>query len=119
MKIMLGTKQQILDFLSKQDEESIFEITKKQEKSIRSQAQNRYWHGVVCATISDWSWDSTIWVHYMLKEMFKIETTTDLSTDEFAFMCKSVIELFKTNYDVRIPLPREDEDLKNLEKYLF
>ena len=116
---MLGNKQQILDFLSKQDEESIFEITKKQEKSIRSMAQNRYWHAVICSTISDWSWDDNISVHYMLKEMFKLETTTDLSTDEFAFMCKSVIELFKQNYNVRIPLPREDEDLKNLEKYLF
>jgi hypothetical protein len=52
---MLGNKQQILDFLSKQDEESIFEITKKQEKSIRSMAQNRYWHAVICSTISDWS----------------------------------------------------------------
>ena len=116
---MIGNKQQILDFLSKQDEESIFELTKKQEKSIRSQAQNRYWHGIICSTISDWSWDDTISVHYMLKEMFKIETTTDLSTDEFAFMCKSVIELFKQNYNVRIPLPNEDQDLKNLEKYLF
>lgn len=33
---MLGNKQQILEFLSKQNEDSIFEITKKQEKSIRS-----------------------------------------------------------------------------------
>lgn len=105
--------------LQKQKKDKIYEIKEIKEKNIRSKLQNRYWHGVVCKTISDWSWDSTIWVHYMLKEMFKIETTTDLSTDEFAFMCKSVIELFKTNYNVRIKLPREDEDLKNLEKYLF
>ena len=51
--------------------------------------------------------------------MFNVKTTTNLSTDEFAFMCKAVIDLFKIKYNVRIPLPREDEDLKDLEKYLF
>ncbi len=116
---MIGTKQQLIEFLSKQDENSIFELTKKQEKSIRSLAQNRYWHWIICKTISEWSWDNNIWVHYMLKEMFNIETTTDLSTDEFAFMCKTIIDLFKEKYNVRIPLPNEDEDLKNLESYLF
>ena len=115
---MIWSKEEIIERLEKQ-KDWIFEASKKREKTIRSLAQNRYWHWVICKTISEWSWDGTIWVHYMLKQMFNLETTTDLSTDEFAFMCNSVIDLFKENYNVRIPLPREDEDLKSLEKYLF
>jgi hypothetical protein len=34
-------------------------------------------------------------------------------------MCKIVITLFKEQYNVKIPLPREDEDMKYYEKYLF
>ena len=116
---MIGNKTEIITYLQDKKDDDIFEISKKQEKSIRSLAQNRYWHGIICKTISDWSWDSTVWVHYMLKQMFNLETTTDLSTDEFSFMCNSIIDLFKENYNVRIALPNEDEDLKSLEKYLF
>lgn len=116
---MLWNKTQVLDYINKLDDDSIIEVTKKQTKTIRSQLQNRYYHGIICKTISGWSWDSTISVHYMIKEMFKLETTTDLSTDEFSFMCKSIIELFKTNYWVVIPTPTDIEDLKNLETYLF
>lgn len=116
---MIWNKQKALEYISKLKDEDIVEVTKKQQKSIRSLAQNRYWHWIIVKTISDWSWDDVISVHYMLKQMFNLETTTNLSTDEFAFMCKAIIDLFKTNYWVRIPLPREDEDLKDLEKYLF
>ena len=116
---MIWNKTQAIEYINKLDDDSIIEVTKKQKKSIRSLAQNRYWHSVICKTISDWSWDSTIWVHYMLKQMFKLETTTDLSTDEFAFMCKTIIELFKTNYWVIIPTPSSVEDLRSLETYLF
>ena len=116
---MILTKQKALNYIESLKDEDIVEITKKQEKTIRSLAQNRYWHWIVVKTISDWSWDDVISVHYMLKTMFNLETTTNLSTDEFAFMCKSVINLFLKKYWVRIPLPREDKDLKDLEKYLF
>ncbi len=51
--------------------------------------------------------------------MFNLETTTDLSTDEFAFMCKAIIDLFKEKYGVIIPTPSQVEDLANLETYLF
>ena len=116
---MIWNKQQLIKFLSTQDENLIFELTEKQEKFLRSFAQNRYWHWVIVKTISNWNWDTVISIHENLKTMFNVKTTTNLSTDEFAFMCKAVIDLFKIKYNVRIPLPREDEDLKDLEKYLF
>jgi hypothetical protein len=46
--------------------------------------------------------------------MFKLETTTDLEIDEFAFMCKSIIYLFKENYDVVIPTPTNSNEEKSL-----
>lgn len=116
---MIYTKQKALEYIESLNDDDMVEVTKKQTKSIRSNAQNRYWHWIICKTISDWSWDNTIAVHYMLKTMFNLETTTDLSTDEFAFMCKSIIDLFKEKYGVIIPTPSDIEDLKNLETYLF
>ena len=116
---MIWNKQKALEYIKSLKDEAIIEVTEKQEKTIRSLAQNRYWHSVIVKTISNWWWDDVISVHYNLKEMFNLETTTNLSTDEFAFMCKSVINLFLKKYWVRIPLPREDKDLKDLEKYLF
>lgn len=111
---MIWTKEQVITYLEKDKEWDIYECKKKQQKSIRSMAQNKYYHAVICKVISDWSWDDTIWVHYMLKGMFKLETTTDLSTDEFAFMCKSIISLFKENYDVTIPTPTNSNEEQSL-----
>jgi hypothetical protein len=41
---MLGNKQKALEYIKSLKDEDIVEVTKKQEKSIRSLAQNRYWH---------------------------------------------------------------------------
>jgi len=44
---MIGNKQQILSFLQDKDESDIFEIVKKQEKSLRSLAQNKFYWSIV------------------------------------------------------------------------
>lgn len=116
---MNWNKNEVIERLQNKDWDKVFEIKQKQEKTIRSSAQNRYWHWVICSVISNWSWDSNISVHYMLKEMFNLETTTDLSTDEFAFMCKAVIELFKEKYWVTIPLPRDINEEQSLFRSLW
>lgn len=115
---MLGTKKDILEWLQDKKEEDIFEITKKQEKSLRSQAQNRYRWSCVVETISNWSWDNPISTHYWLKQMFKLETTTDLSTDEFSSMCKIIIDLFQEKFNLKIHLPNEDKEMQYRAKYL-
>jgi hypothetical protein len=43
----------------------------------------------------------------MIKEMFELTTTTNLEKDEFAFMCKTIIDLFKEKYGVIIPTPSD------------
>ncbi|MCP4971943.1 MAG: hypothetical protein GY932_15290 [Arcobacter sp.] len=55
----------------------------------------------------------------MLKQTFNLETTTNLDTDEFANMCKIIIDLFREKYGVIIPTPTSAEDMENLETYLF
>ena len=116
---MIWNKILILEFLSKQDENSIFEIKKKQEKSIRSLRQNAYWHWIICKYVWDFMWETNIGRHIALKTMFWLETTTDLNTAEFSELCKMIIDLFKEKYNIRIPLPREDEEMRYYEKYLF
>jgi len=116
---MLGNKQQILDFLLKQDEESIFEITKKQEKSIRTSCQVKYYFWVIVKMISEEHGYTPVETHELLKLTCWLETTTWLSTDEFSFLCNMIRDLWKEKFDFYIPKPNELEDLKNLDKYLF
>jgi hypothetical protein len=52
---MIGTKKDLILKLQKAKEDDIFELKKKQQKTIRSMAQNKYYHAVICKVISDWS----------------------------------------------------------------
>jgi len=50
---MIKTKQEILKYLEKKEDDEIFDITKKQIKTIRSLALNKYWWSVVIDIVSD------------------------------------------------------------------
>ena len=116
---MIWNKEELIVELSKWKDWDIYELKKKQIKTIRSLAQNDYRWSVVIMIISDWSWDSTLSTHYGLKKMFKLDTTTDLSTWDFKFLIESVRDMFRQEYNVIIPLPRdiawEDSLYKSLE----
>lgn len=116
---MIWTKEQIIDKLKEAKEDDIFELTKKREKSIRSIAQNKYYFGVVISEISNYHWYTPVETHELIKITVWVETTTNLSTSEFKFMCEMIIDLWKTKFDVVIPKPNEVQELVNLEKYLF
>ena len=120
---MIWNKKQAIEYIDKLDDDSIIEVTKKQTKSIRTYAQNKYYFWVILKYICEHIWImhkfEVMEQHKQIKDYFWLETTTDLSTDEFAFMCKAIIELFKTNYWVIIPTPSSVEDLRSLETYLF
>jgi len=45
----------------------------------------------------------------MLKVTFSVETFTDLDTKEFVFVIDTIIELWKTKYNVIIPKPNDIE----------
>ena len=116
---MIWNKQKALEYISKLKDESIIEVTEKQEKSIRSLAQNKYYFGVIVKMIWDYHWYTPVETHELLKLTCWLETTVWLSTDEFSFLCNIIRDLWKTKYDFYIPKPNELEDLKDLEKYLF
>lgn len=116
---MIKTKQQIIEYLEDKNEDDIFEISKKQEKTIRSEAQNRYYWWFVVQTICDWNWDTPIEAHYWIKQTFKIETTTNLSTWEFKFIIDTIRELFERVYWLIIPLPKDIKEEESLFKYLW
>jgi len=64
---MLGTKKDILEWLQDKKEEDIFEITKKQEKSLLSRAQQKYYFGVIVKIISDFHWYTSVETHELIK----------------------------------------------------
>jgi len=50
---MLYNKQKALEYIESLQDNDLVEITKKQEKSIRSSCQNRYYFGVVLKYICE------------------------------------------------------------------
>ena len=115
---MIKTKQEILKYLEKKEDDEIFDITKKQIKTIRSLALNKYWWSVVIDIVSDFMWEAPISAHIALKSLFKLDTSTDLSNEEFIFLIKSTIALFEETYSVKIPLPENRAENESLIKSL-
>ena len=116
---MIGNKQQILSFLQGKDESDIFEISKKQEKSLRSSLQLKYYWGVIIDIIWDFHWYSPLETNEMLKATFGVNTFTNLDTKEFKELIENIIDIWKVKYNVKIPLPNETKDFESLTKYLF
>lgn len=116
---MIKTKTQILEYLFDKEDDSLFEIIERQEKSLRSIAQNKYYFWVIVKMISDYHWYSPVETHELLKLTLNIQTTTDLDTKDFKFICELIRDLWNTKFSFYIPKPNELEELRTLEKYLF
>lgn len=120
---MIWNKKQILEYINKLDDDDIIEATKKQTKTIRSIAQNKYYFWVILKYICEFIWIEhkfeIMEQHNQIKEHFCLETTTDLSTSEFKYMCEEIRAWYLEYRWLYIPLPRESEDLQNLETYLY
>lgn len=122
---MIDTKKWIIAHLSNSeiDENEIFELTRKTKKSIRTIAQNKYYFWVVLEKICDFIWlqhkFEKLEMHKQIKDYFELETTTDLSTVEFQKIIEEIRAWYLEYRGLYIPLPREVEDLADLEKYLF
>jgi hypothetical protein len=114
---MLWNKDEVIKWLDKKD--WIFEIKEVKEKDIRSKAQNRFYWGYLIPIICDYHWYSEAETHELIKAMFSLETTTDLSTDEFVFMIKSIQDLWKTKFWVVIPDPKDIMEEQSLFKSLW
>ncbi len=115
-------KKESVKYINKQPDNTIFEVTKKTNKTIRSEAQNRYYWGVVVEFICNFIWLAHRFekydLHKEIKEYFWLETTTGLEPWEFKQMCEEIRARYKENRDLYIPLPNE-ADLWELEMYLY
>lgn len=120
---MIWQKKEIIEFLKNQNDEDFFEIKKKQEKSIRTIAQNKYYFWVVLEYIADYVGlkynFEKMQLHEQIKKDFWVETTTELDTSEFAFLMNEIRAFFLEKFELYIPTPNEAEELENLDKYLF
>lgn len=117
---MIGNIRQILKYiLLNWSSDANYEIKKKTPKTLRSYAQNRYYFWVIIKTISQFNWYTPVETHELIKVTFWVETTTNLTTDEFSFMCNAIRDLWYQQYWCYIPSPNEIEELKTLEQYLF
>ena len=115
---MLWTKQQILSFLQDKDESDIFEIVKKQEKSLRSLAQNKFYWSIVIDIIWNFHWFTPVETHLMLKKTFNIDTTTELTTSEFKTLIEMIQDVWVNKFNVIIPNPSDLKDEESLYKTL-
>lgn len=106
---MIGTKQQVDTYLEKDKEWDIYEIKRKNKKTVRTLSQVKYYWGVIVKIISEHHWYTPIETNEMLKVTFAVDTFTNLDTKEFVFVIDTIIELWKTKYNVIIPLPNDIE----------
>lgn len=121
--LILKAILKILESFSWFDDGKLYEFTEKKQKSLRSIAQNRYYFWVVIEYIADFMWFQhnfeKLEIHKQIKEYFWLKTTTDLEVDEFKAMIEEIRAWWLEYRQLYIPLPREVEDLADLEKYLF
>ena len=115
---MVWNKEEVIKYLEK-DKWYIYEIKKKQEKNIRSIAQSRYYFWIIIPIIATFHWYTVIETHELIKCMFKLKTTTNISTSEFKFLCESIIDMWKVKYNVTIPLPRDASNDRSLYESLW
>lgn len=102
---MIWDKEKVLNYLEKDKEWDIYEIKRKQKKSIRTLQQNNYYWGVVVPIISQFHGYFEVETHELIKSIFKLETTTWLDTAEFKWLIDQIREIWETKYEVTIPLP--------------
>jgi len=121
---MIWNKEKVENYLEKdKDSDSIYEITKKKKKTLRTYAQVKYYFWVIIRYIAEEVWLSNkfelMQLHEDIKEYFHLETTTWLDTIEFSAMCEEIRSRYLDNRNLYIPLPNETESLKDLESYLY
>ena len=110
---MIWTKQQIFEFLSKQDENSKFEI--KQFKENRTLRQNRLYHQrlwfIVKAFDNKWIFITSEDLHEWLRDkLIKGKYQRNVFTGKRKLHRKSTTELNKKDFS---------EYLSNIDKYLW
>jgi len=109
---MIWTKNSVIEYISKWNENDIYECIKKQKKSVRTLAQNSYYWWVIIPIISEHHWYFQVETHVLIKSIFKLKTTTWLNTSEFKWFINQIREIWETKYWVIIPKP-EDKNLLN------
>jgi len=111
---MIKTREEAILYLMDQKGDDLYNIIKRQEKNIRSLAQLKYYWWVVVSIIWDFHWLTPIETNESLKLLFKKDTFTDLDTAEFKFVIESIIEMWATKYQVKIPAPSNAEENNSL-----
>jgi len=114
---MIGTKEQIIEWIQDKKDDVILEISQKRTKTSRSLAQNRY-YWLILDIIADFHWNDVLEQHELIKMYFKLETTTNLEIEEFTFLIESIRSLWKTKFGVYIPKPNELSEMDWLSEFI-
>lgn len=115
-------KQAIAGYLQSREGKDVILRLGKPVK-VRSNNQNRYYHGVVVKILSDDTGHTTEEMHEILKAKFlgrkfvtigsvEVEvtkSTTDCTTEEFEHYLEQIRAFAATNLGIRIPLPNGQE----------
>ncbi len=82
-------------------------VSISRERKDRSIQENSYFHGVILKVISDELGYTPQEVKGILKWVFKIPRTSELSTVEFEDFCTKIRTWASTDLNIFIPLPNE------------
>lgn len=112
-------KNKAIDYIQWLKNDTVVEVTKKTEKSVRTYRQIKYYFWVVIAIISDFHWYNAIEANEMVKLTFKRESFTDLETKEFENIMEIIRQLWMNKYWVKIPKPNEEKEIESIQKAYF
>ena len=105
-KIVLDNRDRFRDYLPHFEGKRI-EMIVRERRPWRSEEQNRYYHGVIVAMLSEHLGYEKVEMHDILKQQFHINSTADLKTREFQEFCESVRMWAAKEFNMAIPDPNQ------------
>ena len=85
-----------------------FRIEKKQQKTDRSDPQNRYFHGVVLPVLAEYTGYTQEEMKAVVKWKFKVKSTAGLNPVEFEKFMSDVRQWSSAELSCYIPNPNEE-----------
>ncbi len=104
-RIVLDNKERFIPYL-KSFEGKRIELVLREKRTTRSGGQSRYYWGVVLAMLADHTGHSKEEMHDILKEIFKVESTAKLKTQEFEYYLSQIKIWAAEFYNLPIPDPQ-------------
>ena len=106
-KLILRHPELLKDYIAKINGDVVLKIQRKYRQ--RTLPENDYFHGVMLRILMEWTGYSKEEMKGVIKWMFKIESTANLSTKTFEEKMEEIRRYFAVEYGINIPEPNEEQ----------